>query len=241
MKAPNRSSYDVVIVGGAMYGSSVAWWLSRNPDFDGSILVVERDPSYEFASTSHTNSCIRQQFSAEVNVRISQFGAEFIHGFKDFMQDDDAPDIVLQSYGYMYLADNETFAQTLRDSQIVQQGLGAGTKFMTAEDIKLIRPARDTNGYRVFDDNDLHKLTFLARARALGFTIENCRALLALWEDQSRASADVKRIAGEHLDEIDRKIADLQSMRDTLGELVRDCAGDGRPDCPILTGLGRPR
>ncbi|TDT73818.1 Cu(I)-responsive transcriptional regulator [Litoreibacter halocynthiae] len=109
------------------------------------------------------------------------------------------------------------------------------------EDIKLIRPARDGNGYRAFSETDLHKLTFLSRARALGFTIENCRALLALWEDQSRASSDVKRIAGEHLDEIDRKIADLQSMRDTLGELVRDCAGDGRPDCPILTGLGKPR
>lgn len=109
------------------------------------------------------------------------------------------------------------------------------------EDIKLIRPDRDANGYRAFSDKDLHKLTFLSRARALGFTIENCRALLALWEDQSRASADVKRIAGEHLDEIDRKIADLQSMRDTLGSLVQNCAGDGRPDCPILRGLEEPR
>ena len=109
------------------------------------------------------------------------------------------------------------------------------------EDIKLIRPSRDANGYRAFSDKDLHKLTFLSRARALGFTIENCRALLALWEDQSRASADVKRIAGEHLAEIDRKIADLQSMRDTLGSLVQNCAGDGRPDCPILRGLEEPR
>ena len=109
------------------------------------------------------------------------------------------------------------------------------------EDIKLIRPDRDANGYRAFSDKDLHKLTFLSRARALGFTIENCRALLALWEDQSRASADVKRIAGEHLAEIDRQIADLQSMRDTLGSLVQNCAGDGRPDCPILRGLEEPR
>lgn len=109
------------------------------------------------------------------------------------------------------------------------------------EDIKLIRLARDANGYRAFSENDLHKLTFIGRARALGFTIENCRALLALWEDSSRASADVKQIAGEHLDEIDRKIADLKSMRETLAGLVRDCAGDGRPDCPILTGLSKPR
>jgi glycine/D-amino acid oxidase-like deaminating enzyme len=129
-----------------MYGSSVAWWLSRNPDFDGSILVVERDPTYEFASTSHTNSCIRQQFSAEVNIQISQFGAEFIHSFQDFMQDDDAPEIVLQSYGYMYLADNEDFANTLRESQGIQQRLGAGTKFMTADEIRADYPFYNLDG-----------------------------------------------------------------------------------------------
>ncbi len=140
MQAPTKSSYDVVIVGGAMYGSSVAWWLSRNPDFAGSILVVERDPSYEFSSTSHTNSCIRQQFSNEVNIRISQFGAEFIHGFKEFMADDEAPDILLQSYGYMYLADNETFAASLKEQQKVQASLGAGTKYMSAAEIAAAYP-----------------------------------------------------------------------------------------------------
>ncbi|SFR33914.1 NAD(P)/FAD-dependent oxidoreductase [Litoreibacter janthinus] len=146
MQAPENTSYDVVIVGGAMYGSSVAWWLSRNPDFNGSILVVERDPTYEFSSTSHTNSCIRQQFSAEVNIKISQFGAEFIHGFQDFMQDDDAPEIVLQSYGYMYLADNEAFAQTLRETQAIQQRLGAGTKYMSADEIKADYPFYNLDG-----------------------------------------------------------------------------------------------
>jgi len=146
MQTPQRTSYDVVIVGGAMYGSSVAWWLSRNPDFDGSILVVERDPTYEFTSTSHTNSCIRQQFSAEVNIKISQFGVEFINDFQDFMQDDAAPEIVLQSYGYMYLADNEEFAQTLRESQAIQQRLGAGTKFMTADEIKADYPFYNLDG-----------------------------------------------------------------------------------------------
>lgn len=105
------------------------------------------------------------------------------------------------------------------------------------EDIGLITPLRDLNGYRVFRETELHKLTFLARARALGFSIEDCRVLLALYEDQSRASSDVKRIARAHLDEIEAKIADLNAMRDTLSTLVEACAGDNRPDCPILQGI----
>ncbi len=107
------------------------------------------------------------------------------------------------------------------------------------EDIGLVNPMRDTNGYRAFRDSDVHKLTFLARARALGFTIEDCRVLLALWEDTDRASADVRKIAKEHLEQIEVKIADLQSMRDTLSNLVQTCAGDDRPDCPILNTLGK--
>ncbi|MGB7242400.1 MAG: Cu(I)-responsive transcriptional regulator [Sulfitobacter sp.] len=105
------------------------------------------------------------------------------------------------------------------------------------EDIGLVNPLRDANGYRAFRDSDMHKLAFLARARALGFTIDDCRNLLALWEDKHRASADVRRIAKGHLDDIDTKIAGLQDMRDTLSSLVKSCAGDDRPDCPIITQL----
>ena len=105
------------------------------------------------------------------------------------------------------------------------------------EDIGLIRPERGVNGDRRFSGTDLHKLAFLARARALGFTIEDCRVLLALYEDDSRASADVKALAQQHLARIEAKILDLQSMRDTLNELVQSCAGDNRPDCPILSDL----
>lgn len=105
------------------------------------------------------------------------------------------------------------------------------------EEIGLIKPLRDTNGYRAFRDSDMHKLAFLGRARALGFTIDNCRALLALWEDKSRASADVRVIAKKHLKQIETKIADLTAMRDTMSELVRTCAGNERPDCPIITTL----
>ena len=137
MQAPKQSSYDVVIVGGAMYGSSVAWFLTDNPDFNGSILVVERDPTYEFTSTAHTNSCMRQQFSNEVNIRVSQFAAEFVKNFRQFMGGDErVPELMLHSFGYMYLADNEAFAKTLRESQEVQQRMGAGTRYMTRDEIQ---------------------------------------------------------------------------------------------------------
>jgi len=134
---PLKSSYDVVIVGGAKFGSSVAWFLTDNPDFNGSILVVEKDPTYEFTSTSHTNSCMRQQFSREINVRISQFAAEFVNNFQEYFGNDPrVPPIPFESYGYMFLADNEAYANTLRENHKVQVQCGAGTKLMTPEEIK---------------------------------------------------------------------------------------------------------
>ena len=146
-QAPSRRHYDVVIVGGAMYGSSVAWFLSEEADFDGTVLVVERDPSYEHASTTHTNSCMRQQFSNELNVRVSQFAADFVKHFRDYLGGDErVPDIPLRSYGYLYLADTEDFAATLRDSQRVQARCGAATTIMTPEEI-----ARDYPFYRLDD------------------------------------------------------------------------------------------
>jgi Cu(I)-responsive transcriptional regulator len=105
------------------------------------------------------------------------------------------------------------------------------------EEIGLIAPGRGENGYRAFSDADLHRLAFLGRARALGFSIADCRALMALYDDAGRSSAEVKTIARDHLAEIDRKIADLTEMRDTLSDLVARCAGDDRPDCPILASL----
>lgn len=105
------------------------------------------------------------------------------------------------------------------------------------EEIGLISPRRDPNGYRSFSNRDLHRLAFLGRARALGFSIEACRTLLDLYADPGRASADVKQVATRHLDEIDAKIAALRSMRQTLATLVSACAGDSRPDCPILRDL----
>lgn len=109
------------------------------------------------------------------------------------------------------------------------------------EDIGLVYPLRSANGYRSFRESDLHKLAFLGRARALGFTIEDCRSLLKLYADTDRASSEVKQIAKEHLDRIDQKIKELTEMRATLAHLVDACAGDHRPDCPILTDLALER
>ncbi len=107
------------------------------------------------------------------------------------------------------------------------------------EDIGLLTPQRAQNGYRSFSDRDLHKLTFLGRARALGFSIDICRTLLALYEDDSRESAQVKALAQDHLKAIDDKVDQLLSMRRTLANLIDSCAGDQRPDCPILADLGK--
>lgn len=105
------------------------------------------------------------------------------------------------------------------------------------EDIGLVRPDRGANGYRDFSRSDTHKLAFVARARSLGFSVVECRALLSLYEDGNRASADVRQLAGEHLAQIDVKVAELQAMRRTLADLVEQCRGDHRPDCPILDEL----
>lgn len=138
--APRHDSYDVVIIGGAMTGSSVAWWTLRNPDFDGRILVIEPDPGYEHAATSLTNSCIRQQFGTEVNVRISQFGATFINDFRAFMEDDAAPDIPVWSFGYLYLACSPAMADRLGANQALQARLGTATRLLTRDQIARAYP-----------------------------------------------------------------------------------------------------
>ncbi len=105
------------------------------------------------------------------------------------------------------------------------------------EDIGLVRPLRGANGYRDFNEQDLHKLAFLGRSRSLGFSINDCRTLLSLYEDRDRASADVKAVAAEHLERITQKISELQELKSTLENLVTRCNGDERPDCPILRDL----
>ncbi|GAA6210352.1 Cu(I)-responsive transcriptional regulator [Hyphomicrobiales bacterium 4NK60-0047b] len=105
------------------------------------------------------------------------------------------------------------------------------------EDIGLVVPMRRANGYRDFSEQDVHKLKFLARARKLGFSVDDCRQLLSLYSDRKRASKDVKTIAEAHLLEIEMKIQELSKMQDTLRFLVMNCKGNERPDCPIINDL----
>ncbi|MFN3994654.1 MAG: NAD(P)/FAD-dependent oxidoreductase [Tabrizicola flagellatus] len=164
---PAQDSYDVVIIGGAIMGSSTAWWLTEL-GFPGRVLVVERDPSYERAATALSFSCIRQQFSTELNIRISQFGAEFVQSLRARMGGDErVPELKIQNFGYLYLADSEEFARVLRANQAVQAAAGAGTRllsrdqiaeefpFMTVDDLVLgslnTRDEGYFDGYTVFD------------------------------------------------------------------------------------------
>ena len=96
---------------------------------------------------------------------------------------------------------------------------------------------RSDSGYRQYSAQDLHTLAFIKRSRDLGFSLEEVGKLLQLWQDRQRASADVKALARDHINELNRKIAELAGLRDTLQELVEHCHGDQRPDCPILKDL----
>jgi MerR family gold-responsive transcriptional activator of gol and ges genes len=110
------------------------------------------------------------------------------------------------------------------------------------EQTGLIPPAdRMASGYRDYSDTEVHMLRFIRRSRDLGFSVAEIEELLGLWRDRDRQSADVKRIALQHVEELRRRMAELQSMADTLMTLADCCAGDDRPDCPILADLEQPK
>ena len=134
MMIAKQKNYDVVIIGGGMIGASVAWFLKKHFAFAGSVLVVERDLTYEFASTSHTNSCIRQQFSSALNIRLSQYTVEFIGDFAKLMGAD-APSLKIQNFGYLYLAADAAQAEALHQAQALQAKLGVGAAILTPDDI----------------------------------------------------------------------------------------------------------
>jgi len=170
--------FDVVIVGGAVIGAAVAYFLTANPDFDGTVLVIEKDPTYRFASTSLSSSSIRTQFSNPVNVRISQFGSQFVRDFARTMQvDGDRPDLNFHEGGYLFLASTPEQEQTLRDNHAVQTACGADVVLWDAdalsaafphlnvEDIRLASYGRSGEGW--FSNTGLMN-GFRAKARTQG-------------------------------------------------------------------------
>ena len=116
---------------------------------------------------------------------------------------------------------------------------GVSTKMIRYYDeIGLVRPAsRTESNYREFDEREINELRFIRRARSLGFSMPEITQLLSLWRDRERPSREVKAIAEKHVNELDARIAEMQTMADTLRHLSHCCAGDDRPDCPILADL----
>lgn len=110
------------------------------------------------------------------------------------------------------------------------------------ESIRLIPEAgRTFAGYRIYSDADVHRLRFIKRARALGFSIKQIEALLGLWDNRRRASAEVKKLAQAHADDLAARIGEMQAMQRTLQDLAARCHGDDRPECPILDDLAMPQ
>lgn len=125
----------IVIVGGAIMGSSLAWWLTELGHPPGDVTVVERDPTYAACGTAFSNSCIRQQFGNPLNVAISRFGVEFLKHFQMHMADDRVPPIHFHPFGYLYLAGDAAEAERLTRAQAVQAAAGAATRLMTPGEI----------------------------------------------------------------------------------------------------------
>jgi len=231
-ESPKQKTYDVVIVGGAKIGSSVAWFLSNNPDFDGSILVVEKDPTYEFTSTAHTNSCMRQQFSGALNIKVSQFAADFVTNLREYMGGDErVPHIPIQSYGYMYLADTPEFAKVLKESQKLQAENGAGTRHMSAEDIKADYPFYNTDDIIAGNHNLINEGYF------------DGNTLFDWWKRQARE----KGAEYIHAEVVDINVEDNQvsSVKLSSGDVVScghvvNCAGPRAGLVASLAGIDLP-
>ena len=137
---------------------------------------------------------------------------------------------------------SEALAQGLLDIGRASKASGVSIKMIRHyESIGLLpKAARTFANYRVYRERDVHTLRFIKRARALGFSMEDIKELVGLWQNKSRSSASVKKIAGKHADTLKAKIAELQAMVSTLEHLTQHCHGDHRPDCPILDDLAQP-
>ncbi|MFV0474517.1 MAG: NAD(P)/FAD-dependent oxidoreductase [Pikeienuella sp.] len=153
-----RSSYDVIIIGGGMIGSACAWFLAACEGFDGSVLLVERDPSLETASTSRSASSIRMQYTTEINIRISQFGAAYIRNFREETGNDpEAPNIAIQDFGYLLIAAEAAGAEVLREAAALQRRLGVPTRLMGPEEMAAAFPAIRADGVALASHNALNE------------------------------------------------------------------------------------
>ena len=137
---------------------------------------------------------------------------------------------------------SEALGQGLLDIGRAAKASGVSVKMIRHyEEIGLLKNVgRTLANYRVYSESDVHTLRFIRRARGLGFSMEVIRELLSLWQNKSRPSASVKRIAGDHVQDLERRIIEMQSMVTTLKHLTHSCHGDSRPECPILDDLARP-
>ena len=208
-KNPKKSTYDIIIIGGAIMGSSAAWFLSQNPDFDGTILVVEKDQNYEFCSTAHTTSCMRQQFSTKLNVQISQFAADFVLNLQEYMGDKiKVPKLTINSFGYMYLANDDDYAKNLKDNQKIQIEAGAATELLSPMEIKSRYPF-----YNV-EDIVLGSINLVNEGYWDSMTVFNC------WRNKAQENG-VEYIENEVVDIIKNKSGDrVLSIKLASGELI---------------------
>lgn len=137
-------------------------------------------------------------------------------------------------------SDTSTDASTLTIGQLAKASGVSAKMIRYYESIELLPPAERTeSNYRIYADKDVHRLRFIHRARKLGFSLDHIRVLMALWQDQSRSSREVKSLAIEHIGELEARIAEMQSMVDLLQKLTHQCQGNDRPDCPILEELAK--
>jgi len=178
MMAAAKTSYEVVIVGGAVVGSSTAYFLATNPDFSGSVLVIEKDWTYQHSATALSSSSIRHQFSNAINVKVSQFGTEFIRDFKrNAAVDDDIPEIGFHENGYLFLAADQRGADVLSRNHATQIACGAEVTLLDPDGLARRFPWLNTEGLTLgstgergegwFDNVGLMQ-GFRKKARALG-------------------------------------------------------------------------
>lgn len=229
---PSHNHYDVVIIGGATSGSSIAWHLSTNPNFKGSVLVVERDPSLQFSATKASNNCMRQQFATAINVRIAQYTADFVKRFgAEFPPDDGVPDGPIRNFGYLYLSDSTQFTEMLKKDQQLQASCGAGTRIISTADIKQKYPFFYT------DDIDSGSLNLIDEGafNALG---------MVQWFRRAASENGVDYIGNEVVDMIVEgdKVRDITlktGEKVTVGTLV-NAAGTRAATVSRLAGIDLP-